>query len=437
MGARVIPLFTIGLLSLSLLIIIHELGHLLAAKRAGIKVVRFAVFFPPIWSFNHAGTNYALGLLPFGGYCQMQGSVQTIDQPKVGDYFFASLGWRSIVNLAGPLTNLLFAWLILSLFNFFYPQPDVNYSAKVAVLEEIAGAASPAAQADIRDGDFIRAVDGVAVDDYRSLQQLLARHESEQDILIDYRRGDQLLTTVVKPVATDDCGRVIGVFPWERMVFAPGINGLPATGFRSGERLVTINQQQVVNFAQLQQLLELANRDRQQLAVLEDAGQHRRQLVLSPTDILYLQQEQSFQQLQSTSRPPLWSLLVRAATAVVQLTASVANSILAVFSGSISLSKAIMGPVQLSLAVGEQGSAYGFRGWLFLMAVLSINLAVVNLLPIPGLDGGNIVFSLIAAFLPRSWQGRTRRCYLSLSTLFLIGILLMIVIVDARSYLVG
>ncbi|KPK70857.1 hypothetical protein AMJ82_01805, partial [candidate division TA06 bacterium SM23_40] len=201
------------LLVLSVLIVIHEFGHLLAAKRLGIKVLRFSIGFGPrLFGIEVGGTEYRLSSLPFGGYVRMAGEEGLAEpgvETETEGRFSAKPVWaRSIVVLAGPMGNLVFAGIIL--FGIVYTLGIETYKPVVGQIEE----GSPAASAGLLPGDRIISADGRSVQFWSDLVDAVAECDGSEMRLIVDRDGQRIEKALVPRYdETIDRWRV-GVGPW-------------------------------------------------------------------------------------------------------------------------------------------------------------------------------------------------------------------------------
>lgn len=233
-----------AVLAVSLLIVIHEAGHYLAARRFGMKVERFSVGFGPVLlRFRRGETEFALSALPFGGYVRIAGMAPGDDVDLADPRAFVNqAAWRRfLVILAGPAMNYLGAALLaaflLATAGLAVPDP----SARVGDLEP----GRPAAEAGLATGDRIVAVDGQPVESFFGIVEALQRTQGAEVPLLVERGGEQL-TLLVKPV-TEDGTRRIGFGPATMLVTRPPLAALAEAFERTHAQLGA----QLAGFAQL------------------------------------------------------------------------------------------------------------------------------------------------------------------------------------------
>src|SRR5438094_1293985 len=209
---------------LGVLVFVHELGHFLAAKRVGIRVLKFQLGFnPTIISFRRGETEYGIGALPLGGYVKMAGEApEDLEHDERGnavrhpDEFMSRSKWeRFQVLIMGPVMNILLAFVVIALvryhtgaFKSFADQPPI-----VGVTR----AGSPAERAGIQAGDRIRSVGGRRVDTWRQFFMAVATRSPNREISIECEHGGQTLSKRITPVAAPGDARFeiadIGVLP--------------------------------------------------------------------------------------------------------------------------------------------------------------------------------------------------------------------------------
>lgn len=206
-----------GILGLGLLVVVHEAGHLLAARASGMKVIRFSIGFGPAlvsYTSKRSGTHYQIAAIPFLAYVQIAGMnpFEEIDPDDKSSYANGSLFARIFAILAGPLANYLFASVLF--FAYFMvsgvPEP-VSNKAMVEVLDD-----GPAKAAKLESGDTILSVGGVKVKDWEAMRQQVVKSPGKP-LAFEVARGDKVLTLTVTPREEKGEGR-IGVTTFMKQV---------------------------------------------------------------------------------------------------------------------------------------------------------------------------------------------------------------------------
>jgi regulator of sigma E protease len=228
------PFFHIlaGILGLGLLVVVHEAGHLLAARASGMQVVRFSIGFgPPLLRYQskRSGTLYQIALIPFLAYVQIAGMnpFEEIDPDDKTSYANASLLARIFAILAGPLANYLFASVL-----FFIVYLVGGVAQPTTKVEVVDGAAKAAK---MQNGDMIVAVAGKPVSDWETMRQQIVKSPN-QPLVFDIERGKERLKLTITPKSEKGEGR-IGVLPVSKMV--------PVTAREAGVKALVLPYQVV------------------------------------------------------------------------------------------------------------------------------------------------------------------------------------------------
>jgi membrane-associated protease RseP (regulator of RpoE activity) len=206
-----ILLFALGVF---VMIVAHEAGHFITARAFGIKVEEFFIGFGPrIWSFHRGETEYGVKALPFGGYVKIAG-MNPFQEPAPEDrarVFTAKPKWqRAVVLSAGSATHFVLAFLLLAAFFWFVGVPRVGDRPQVTgVVKRLDGETSPASQAGLRPNDVFVAVDGRRVDSYEAFLAYIDEHVGEE-VALRVQRGEREVHTSATPVL--DRVRVDGGF---------------------------------------------------------------------------------------------------------------------------------------------------------------------------------------------------------------------------------
>jgi membrane-associated protease RseP (regulator of RpoE activity) len=237
-----------------IMILVHELGHFVAAKRFGIKVEEFFLGFgPPLWSIRRGETRYGVKAIPLGGYVRIAG-MNPFQEPAPEDrdrVFTAKPAWqRAIVLVSGALTHFVLAFLLLLSYFWFLGLPAYGGAQVVGVQRELEGRPSPAAVAGLEAGDRFVEVDGRPVRSYRAFLDYIDTHAGKQITLVVERDGRQItleatptlfrngreltgrLGVIVSQavVARDRSGPVEGVVDAGRAVGVTAVESLRAMG---------------------------------------------------------------------------------------------------------------------------------------------------------------------------------------------------------------
>ncbi|MGI8812389.1 MAG: RIP metalloprotease RseP [Pyrinomonadaceae bacterium] len=401
---------------------IHEFGHFLVAKLFGMRVEAYSFFGlgPRIWGFKYGHTDYRISAIPLGAYVKLYGDEATAaleggesEGEKVPDEELYELRprWQKfLVMLGGPFMNLVLALAIPFGAAMMYGVPSMP--APVVGLVSPGGAADAAG---IKAGDRIVSFNGQNQPTWEAIKdETMIAPGKELPFVVD--RGGSLVPMTVTPTREEIDGNAMGqiglapdagVEPVEAGVVTPGDPAATA-GLQPGDRVVAFNGQTVRNGQELTiQIRE--NKDAPGRLTLERNGE-RREIVVNATqrdDGVY-RIGASFGSGSITTLVPVGaggaaSYAFDYNLRIVRLTGKVFGQL---FAGQRSVKDAgLAGPVGIVQIISKVVREAGFGGLVLILGVISLNLGVFNLLPIPLLDGGQIMVLGIEKVM--SWFGRT------------------------------
>ncbi|MEM6817961.1 MAG: RIP metalloprotease RseP [Pseudomonadota bacterium] len=425
-------------LTISLLVVVHEYGHFIVARMCGIKVLRFSVGWGKVLWTRKAGpdqTEYALSALPIGGYVKMlddrEGNVPAADAHRT---FTAQPVWQRIAVLfAGPAFNFIFAiaayWLIFVL--------------GAAATRPVVGVVTPGSPADIaglQRNDVIVDIGGRHIDSWQDgIQVLVDELVGDGEIPMMIERGTADPFPVVVRV-DDETARLakpgklfdgIGMRPWtpnSRVgVVSEGSAGA-AAGLIPGDEIVAIDQVLTPTWSDVVDQIRVKDAPRQrEFEVLRD-GQS---LFLAVTPDVVTDKAGSRPQvgLLPGDTQPVNLYGIKKLTAGAAIPEAVATTwdkigfTLEMFgrmlTGSVS-AKNISGPINIAEYAGETLKR-GFVDYLDFLAIVSVSLGVLNLLPIPMLDGGQIVYQTVEGATGKPVSERWQIAYQQVGVVLLLG----------------
>lgn len=407
----------LGLIGLSIVVIIHEFGHFLAARAVGVEVETFSIGWGPrLFGFRKRGTEWRISALPIGGFCRMKGEedFKTALERKLPHIpaekgsFYGAAPWRRILILAsGPVSNVLFAIVMFSIVSFvgmtIQTAPNkIVLASDLAAASGTAGKA-PADAAGLVSGDVIAAIDGKTVRDYSDLQEMIGLNPGKTLMLKVERQGSTLRIPITPRLDKNSGQGLIGIFAWvEPLVSSVDPKGPAAiAGIRHGDIISAINGKPVSNTIGLLSALE-SKPENVALTVLRNGQEQTFRLVLSFAGGGQPNLGISFASLSRTDKASsLFDAIAKGGKETYSTFLMTAKGIGLLFSG-VNVLKAVSGPARITYLIGstaqESLHASGLSGITTIMsflAFLSISLFLMNLLPIPALDGGQIVLSLV------------------------------------------
>ncbi|MHB1214804.1 MAG: RIP metalloprotease RseP [Thiobacillus sp.] len=410
------------LVAIGILVVVHEFGHYLAARLAGVKVLRFSVGFgKPLLSrrFGRDQTEWVLSALPFGGYVKMlderEGDVPAAEAHRS---FNRATVWRRIgIVSAGPIANFLLAivfyWVL-----FLHGLPAM----KPMIGEPPAG--TPAAQAGLAAGDEIRRVNGKATPSFQDLRLNLLRAGVAGDALTLELADGRSVRLEAAPMQTEnleqDILRPLGIVRYEPEI-APVIDKvLPGgaaarAGFRSGDRLIAADGKPVANWQDWVQLVR--QHPAQSLRIEYERQGRRGELTVVPEAVDEGGQrvgkigagpkvdEATLATLITEVRYGPVDALVQGAVKTWDTSLFTLEMMGRMVVGQVSW-KNLSGPLTIADYAG-QSAALGWISFVGFLALVSVSLGVLNLLPIPLLDGGHLMYYVAEVFTGRPVSERT------------------------------
>ncbi|HET8580044.1 MAG TPA: RIP metalloprotease RseP [Nitrospiraceae bacterium] len=428
------------LVMIGILVSFHELGHFLAARSVGVRVLKFSLGFGPKLIGRRIGeTEYLVSAVPLGGYVKLFGEEEAdalTPEDKRRSFAHQRLLSKMFIVAAGPGFNFLLAYLIFtgSLaigFPLFVPTfrdltPDVE-----ALLP-----GSPADQAGIKVGDRIIRVNERDISTRSELLDAVQKSNGKQ-LTLDVRRDGQIKTILVTPQPTTfhEGGNEVVTYRIGTEdpppVITAVMSGSPAmvAGLKEGDRVVSIEGRDIQTWSQMTGLVKESPNRPLRFEVMRD-GQ-RVSLTVTPTVEKVVINGKPLEVGKIGISGPTGRSIIRAPSPLLAAfhgiqatwgwTELTVVGIYKMVAGEIS-SRNIGGPLTIA-NVSAEAAAQGASYYVFLIAVLSINLGVLNLLPIPILDGGHLLFFAIEAILRRPLGERQREIAQQVGLLLLVGIM--------------
>ena len=388
-----------ALVIFSVVVIIHEFGHYLFARKGGIKVNEFSLGMGPrLFSFDAVGTKWSVKLLPIGGSCMMEGEDEASEDE--GAFANKSVWARILAVFGGPLFNFILAF-VLSL--FVIGSIGVDKSNIVSVTKGY-----PAEQAGLRAGDVITKINGTNINIGREVSSYFVFHPlSDNDVKIEVKREDKKIDFFVRPQAKEKFYLGFTYNPGDGEAVIESVtadSALKAAGAEAGD-IITAANGTVINSGNDLNNYFIANpldgKETKLTVKKVDTGNVKEITVIPKSaGISY-----TLGMVSNTAREKVGIVgtLYYALNETKYVVVTTVESLKMMITGRVK-PKDIAGPVGIVNMIGnsyEQSKSEGIMVILLSMANISIlisaNLGVMNLLPIPALDGGRLVFLIIEA----------------------------------------
>jgi regulator of sigma E protease len=390
---------------LGFLVFAHESGHFFVAKLFRVRVLVFSLGFGKrLFGFRKGATDYRVSLVPLGGYVRMAGDIPEENQTGNPDEFLSKPKWqRFLILVAGPLMNIAIAIAFMAVISMV--------GTESIIIRPIIGEVTPnkpAARAGLLPGDRIVAIGGEKINDFDDMRLAIGMHGGTA-LRIDYLRNGQLRSTTMTPERENSefgpVGRA-GIRPFLDTTVGRVTPASPAAvaGLHTGDRIVAANGKPVSQLSELDAQFDAAKGAAIPLDVVRGAARFHTTLpaakldpldpyrgFIPPTEVHKL----SLIPAIKDSVEQNWKMLRYAFITLGRLFRA---------EGSV---KELSGPISIARISGEMLR----RGWMSvvaLMAMISLQLGIMNLLPIPVLDGGHIMIVLIEGVARRELSLRVK-----------------------------
>lgn len=421
-----------------ILVTIHELGHFLAAKFFNMRVDKFSIGFPPrIFSYRKGETEYVLGATPLGGYVSIAGMIdesmddEFLEQEPKEDEFRSKPVWqRMIVITAGVIFNAILAVII-------YTGIALSYGEEVIPIDSVDSLYIPeqsvAYDVGFRTGDRIIGINGERVEYFNDIFNPAALTGRDLSFMVVRDGSVQNLST--PPNFLDQIGEQ--GFLNQNNTLPSGISSVledspaEAAGFQPGDRVVSVNGTDVDYWIQLVEIIQnsegeldftvMRNGRPVEMSVTPDPETN--QIGIAPPNPRDVYEVQTIDYNFAQAVGQGFSKSEDTFVGIIQ-------GIGMMFSGDISVRQNLGGPVAIANVTKQATDTRGFLGFWEITAFLSITLAIMNMLPIPALDGGHFMFLLYEGITRREPSAKVRMGLQQIGFLFLIGLIILVTFND-------
>jgi regulator of sigma E protease len=420
---------------LGIMIFVHEWGHFIAAKLLGVRVDVFSFGFGTrLAGVKRGDTDYRISALPFGGYVRMAGDNPSEERTGADYEFLSKSRWaRFLIAVAGPIMNIILAFLIFWGIFWFAGVPTPSYlreAADVAAVPQY----SPAPSA-IQAGDRIVSINGTQTPTWAKVSTALGTVKPGDSLtFVVLRNGAQQTVTETVPATPKTDGSDLVGYPALPMVAEEIAIGTPAekAGLQPGDEFVSVNGHSIATWIQLVDAVHNSDGHAVQFVV-------RRKGSEMPFSI-------EPQKGMGADGQPVWQIGVLPKTKDDFLKQSFGESIKdagfatsngvrqivevlgGLFTGKVSV-RQLQGVVGIARESGRAAKR-GFLDLILLMAVISLNLGLLNLLPIPILDGGHVLLLAIEGTLRRDLSLAVKERFVQVGLVFLLGVFAFVMYSD-------
>jgi regulator of sigma E protease len=393
---------------LGVLVFVHELGHFLAARRIGVRVLTFSLGFGPrLLSFRRGETEYCISVIPLGGYVKMAGENPEDTRTGSSDEFLSKSKWeRFQVLVMGPIMNLALALIVMAV--VLYQGAQVPAFDRDPVVVGGFSEESVAQAAGLRVGDHIVTVDGRQVPDWDKFS-VSVLPKANKTITMGVERGAERLEISLTPKAVGkyEAGDV-GILPLAHPQIAATRPGEPAqeAGLLAEDIIVSAGGEADVSRERVIELIKTHENKPLEFQVLR--GGQTVPVTVTPRqigDTVMIGATISPWQLRNI-QPSLGGAVVMSVERNWEWTKLIVSTLVGLFTRDTSV-KQLMGPV----AIGQLSGDAAEQGWIqlfTLMAMISLNLGLLNLMPVPVLDGGHITILALEGLSRRDFSMKVK-----------------------------
>jgi regulator of sigma E protease len=427
---NIIYQFLTLLFVLGIIVLVHEFGHYVAAGLMKIRVEVFSFGFGKrLFGKKIGATDFRVSLFPLGGYIRMAGDEEfDPEHPKPDEFMAKNRAQKIFTLLMGPFMNIVLAFVILTIINlngvekeqYRFESPRLGYVVKN----------SPAAKAGLRYGDLIVSINNQRIKNWEELEYMT--HTRVKDFFqIVYQRGGRQSQTHLTVAAQPnyDIGYAGWIYGFKIRIDAIEA-GSPAerAGLKPDDEIVAINQQPVY-FMQINDVIEVNANKQIELSILR----LKKELNLTVVP----EMKNNIGKIGVSLRPIGPTMIVRygffrslseSGKSLLNMTTILFQALRKMIVGKISV-KSFSGPIEIA-RVSQQALVSGFANFFMLIAFISLQLGIVNLFPIPGLDGGHLLIFTIEAIIRRDLNQKLKTVLIYIGFSFLITLMVFVILND-------
>ena len=414
---------------ISIIVFIHELGHFSFARLFGVRVLDFSIGFGKSISSwkTKSNTVFNLRILPFGGYVQMNSKENSSDKKDADSFESKKYYQKILITLGGPFFNFLLALFILFAINLY----GVN---KVTPIIGDIIPNSLAESSGLQKKDLILDIDGNEISSYSDAQLVLSKRLGDSGSLkIKILRGKEVVyhdIKILEWLSKEEPGNLmlsLGIVPPIEPIIGSVLSSSPAEegGLLAGDKIIKINEKSINDWSEIRDIVN--NEEGNEISVLIEREEFLRTFNIKPRlseDVMnwHIGVSSAFI-LSSEAKKIIRFGVIRSFQNSINQTYSVIENSLIFFKkiilGQIS-SKNLGGPVMIGQYAGESVIYGGIYSFIYLMAFISISLGLVNLFPLPVLDGGQALILTIERIIGRELPVKLLDIFYKLGGMFLI-----------------
>lgn len=424
------------------LVIIHELGHFLAAKWLGVRVERFSVGFPPrLFGKKIGDTDYCVSAIPIGGYVKMSGMIdESMDTDVTGaEYEFSSKPvWkRIIIIIAGVTMNFFLAVLVLAILNYTKGERTIPFTEIGAI-----GKDGIAKKIGFQIGDNIKTINNVPVKTWNGIYDEFINNLNN-DILFTVERDGRLTNLIYeKEWFSEKNAEYLDIAWMPSSQVGNIIEDMPAAkvGLKKGDIIFEINGRSVKNWLEMTRIIRDHPGDSLRIQWTRENEIFSAHIIpasIEETDSTgktILAGKIGVEQYYDLIPVSLSKAIINGFTGTINLIGLNVKGLWWVISGTKSAKEVIGGPIMIAKMAGDAAAAGWDQLWR-LIAALSAVLAFINILPIPALDGGHLVLLLLEGITGKPVSTKTKLVIQQVGLAILLTLIVFVLYTDIQRIL--
>ena len=418
---EILPVIFYGALILGVLVLVHELGHFLVAKWLGVRVISFSIGMGPrVTGFSRGGTDYRISALPLGGYVRMAGDTPEAEDRTGAPNEFLSKPWwaRALIAAAGPGANLVFA-LLVNVGLYAVGIEGRDFTARIAKVSP----GSVAERVGLQPRDEIVSLAGRAAGRLSDLDQatVALKGNAEEPLPLVVKRNGSEVTLAFPRRDLEALGDGLDWDIGTRTVIGQVLIGHPAysAGLREGDEILTVDGKNVRDWTELSSSLRGRPDTERALMVRREGRTFPLTVKTSGEGTIGILPPQTLTYRQTF---PPGKAIAYGIEQTFRVTGQIYAGLWSFFSDPVRLHTSIAGPIAIAQVAREQARG-GVQQLVNFASFISLALMVMNLLPIPILDGGHIFFALIEAARRKPLSFRTQNFFQQVGLVVLIGLM--------------
>ncbi len=414
------------IIGLGILVFVHELGHFILAKLVGIRVDRFSLGFPPRMFGKKIGeTDYCVSWIPLGGYVKMAGMIdESLDKDSIKgepwEFMSKPIYQRFLVILAGPVMNIALAIFIFAAIAYVIGLKEpLGVSVGEIKSQQVVAATS------LQPGDMITSINGKPIKTWTETEPFTQKPEM---ITVELERDGQPLTANFQSTYLDSFEQTWPPIVGSLQEDFPGVKA----GLQLGDRIAAIDGKPIRTWHELTNIIHSNPEKPLQIEWIRNGEifsseiTPRQQKIqdknIGLIGISFPMQEQDISLAQS---------LIHGANYSWQITKLIGVSLNMIISGQQDIKEAFAGPIMIA-KLAKDSAREGESNFIAFVAFLSLNLGLLNLLPIPVLDGGHILFLLVEAIIRRPISPKVKIVIQQIGMALIIALMLFVIVNDIR-----